>query len=235
MKCLFLAGSANPHSVSVMIAKRFIEILKQVCDQEIETNIISLQNKHVELCKGCECCFTRGVCPLDTDDDLVKIIKIELMKADLVVFISPIYFGNVSGGIKTIFDRLSYWSHLMPLYGKMGVGIVVSDGNSYSVGLQYLSVVMESLGLSVIDNISLLRTTAANSTALNSVLSVLAESILRIKNGGELPVSIRQKMLYESLSKRIQSRGSGAEYDYWDKRGLFNYHSFSELISKTRL
>lgn len=231
MKCLFIVGSANPNSVSMIIAKRLQTLFLARC-QSIATNVISLQNQRIEVCRGCEKCFIMGTCPLDENDksDSMKLIKDELMTADIIVFLSPIYFGNISGGIKCLFDRLAYWSHLMFLSGKIGIGIVVSDGNSYAAGLEYLSVVMESLGLSVVSNISLLRKTAINTTALDSVLQTIVTSTLSSISSGYFPITERQRMLYLTLAEKIEKRGVGAEYEYWLANELFKYRTFDELV-----
>ncbi len=231
MKCLFVVGSANPNSVSMIIAKR-LQALFLAKNESIITNVFSLQNQHIEICRGCEKCFIMGTCPLDEGNtsDSMKLIKYELMSADIIVFLSPIYFGNVSGGIKCLFDRLSYWAHLMFLAGKIGIGIVVSDGNSSAVGSEYLSVVMESLGLSVVDNISLLRKTAINAAALDSVLQTIVTSTLSSISSEFFPITERQRMQFLTLAKKIENRGAGSEYEYWLANDLFKYSTFDELV-----
>lgn len=233
MKCLAVVGSANPKSVSMKIAQRFFDCFL-LADQSITTTYFSLQDQPVRLCRGCESCFATGKCPVDDelDGDSLKQLKTEMLSSNLILLVSPIYFGNISGGMKCVIDRLSYWSHLMALYGKLGVGIVVSDGNSYTGGSSYLSNVMESLGLSVVDNIAVQRRLAVNTIALDSVLSQIAIRSQQVYCSNKYPITERQRLLFRTLQNKIQKRGTGAEFEYWKYHGYFDCESFDDLVSK---
>lgn len=67
---------------------------------------IELAEKEIRQCRGCYACWSKtpGICA--QDDDMRGII--EAMKgANLLIFGSPLYFNNVSGTLKTFFDRLT--------------------------------------------------------------------------------------------------------------------------------
>ena len=156
----------------------------------------------------------------------------ELLSADIILFVSPIYFGNISGGTKCIIDRLSYWSHLLKLHRKHGVGIVVSDGNSYEEGLKYLSVVMESLGISVVENFALKRSVVRSLPAIDSVLLPVAHHCINLYREAKYPVSNHQRLLFKTLKMKLQNNPVGAEYAYWKEHKYFDCGSFDELVNK---
>ncbi|MCG4715535.1 NAD(P)H-dependent oxidoreductase, partial [Faecalibacillus intestinalis] len=81
----------------------------------IDFNIFSLSDYDIELCKGCLSCFMGKECKLN--DDFRK-IKYAMLDADIVIFVSPVFAHNVTGGVKNIIDRLASWTHYMPLAGK---------------------------------------------------------------------------------------------------------------------
>jgi multimeric flavodoxin WrbA len=65
---------------------------------------ISLRTKKIRYCTGCEACAATGLCVLS--DDAPEIAE-KMVNADAVVFAVPIYFGNIPGQLKTLFDRMN--------------------------------------------------------------------------------------------------------------------------------
>jgi multimeric flavodoxin WrbA len=63
---------------------------------------ISLSKKNINFCKGCWSCTRTGKC-IQKDD--MEDILTSLIWADAVILGSPVYFGMVSGQMKTMMDR----------------------------------------------------------------------------------------------------------------------------------
>ena len=57
----------------------------------------------VHPCLGCNHCNMDGPCVYD--DDFTKILRPELIKADLIVFCSPMYYFGFSTQLKAVIDR----------------------------------------------------------------------------------------------------------------------------------
>jgi len=66
------------------------------------SELILLRNLSYNHCRGCLACYETGECV--QCDDMKKIFN-KLLKADLIVIGSPLYYGNVSGLMKSFIDR----------------------------------------------------------------------------------------------------------------------------------
>ena len=69
-------------------------------DNQVET--IYLREKQVGFCKGCFACLKSGHCIIQ--DDAVEIVA-KMHDADVLVFVTPVYYYCVSGQLKTMLDR----------------------------------------------------------------------------------------------------------------------------------
>ncbi|MBX7077292.1 MAG: flavodoxin family protein [Methanobacteriaceae archaeon] len=63
---------------------------------------IFLNDKNINYCTGCLDCVTKNSC--SQNDDMGEIIK-QILKADVLVFTTPVYFYTMSGQLKTFIDR----------------------------------------------------------------------------------------------------------------------------------
>ena len=63
---------------------------------------IFLRDKNINYCTGCGYCTDNHVCA--QKDDMIDILE-KLVKADIIVLASPIYFYTICGQLKTFIDR----------------------------------------------------------------------------------------------------------------------------------
>jgi multimeric flavodoxin WrbA len=66
------------------------------------TEILNLYDYEIKNCIGCWKCVEKGTCILN--DGLERVL-LKLKDADVVILGSPVYWGNVTGIMKTFFDR----------------------------------------------------------------------------------------------------------------------------------
>lgn len=81
---------------------------------------INIRDIKLGFCLGCRDCYNYGDCT--QNDDMNKLYP-KLAEADVIVFATPIYFGEISGSLKTFIDRM------YPLYTSISgkeVYIIVS-------------------------------------------------------------------------------------------------------------
>lgn len=71
-----------------------------------ETVNIFLSEKEIKHCKGCHICWTKGPGQCVTNDDTSSVL-LEMGGANIIVFASPVYFGNISGMLKVFMDRMT--------------------------------------------------------------------------------------------------------------------------------
>jgi multimeric flavodoxin WrbA len=93
-----------------------LEEALRACSGKCETELISLAGLEIAECDGCDRCKEEGTrelpCPVH-DDDMTSLYG-KLASADGFVFASPVYFGSVSGIMKTFMDRF------IPFYNDSG-------------------------------------------------------------------------------------------------------------------
>lgn len=77
----------------------------QEAGNRVET--VYLREKQYSFCKGCFACRKLGHCVIN--DDAVELAA-RMYDADVLVFVTPVYYYSVSGQLKTILDRAN------PLY-----------------------------------------------------------------------------------------------------------------------
>ena len=86
------------------------EALEGAASQGAETNIVHLYDLHFKGCISCFACKTRGGKSYGTcavQDDLTPIFT-EVKKADAIILGSPIYFGDVTGEMRSFLERLLF-------------------------------------------------------------------------------------------------------------------------------
>lgn len=78
--------------------------------QGAETSLVHLYDLHFKGCISCFACKTRGDKSYGTcavQDDLTPIYD-EIKKADAIILGSPIYFGDVTGELRSFLERLLF-------------------------------------------------------------------------------------------------------------------------------
>ena len=103
-KVLVITTSLRFRSNSDILAEKVIEGAKDA-GHDVET--ISLKGKTINFCKGCLACQKTQKCVIK--DDAVEIAE-KVKEAETLVFVSPIYYYEMSGQMKTLLDRMN------PLY-----------------------------------------------------------------------------------------------------------------------
>ncbi|MBR3640396.1 MAG: flavodoxin family protein [Oscillibacter sp.] len=105
-KILFLSSSLRAGSNSELLAE---EAARGARDAGGEAEVISLKGKDLRFCIGCLACQKTGTCVLR--DDAGAIVE-KIQNAQTLVFVTPIYYYEMSGQLKTLLDRCN------PLYPK---------------------------------------------------------------------------------------------------------------------
>lgn len=100
-RVLILSSSPRKNGNSDTLCHNFA---KGAEDNGNEVSEIFINEKDINFCKACAYCEKHnGACT--HHDDMAEIIN-EILKSDVIVFASPVYFYSVSGQLKTLIDRL---------------------------------------------------------------------------------------------------------------------------------
>ncbi len=100
MKVIALVGSARKNGATAEAVK---DMLAAVGAKEAETDTVFLKDRNINFCVGCNFCRTHEGC--SQKDDMEALLN-EMYEADAVVIGTPIFFGQMSGILKTFADRL---------------------------------------------------------------------------------------------------------------------------------
>jgi NAD(P)H-dependent FMN reductase len=94
---------------------------------KVNFDYLLLKDVHLEPCRGCFLCLSKGKehCPLKDDrDDILK----RMLAADGIIMASPVYVMNVSGLIKNFIDRMAFICH-RPRFFTRHAMVVSTTGN----------------------------------------------------------------------------------------------------------
>jgi len=109
MKIVCLLGSPRSNGNSSTIARSFLESAECL---GAESRTFELNRLTYRGCQGCYACKTTlDHCILD--DDLTEVLQ-AVKDADIVVYASPVYYGEISAQLKGFMDRT--FSYLVPDY-----------------------------------------------------------------------------------------------------------------------
>lgn len=100
-KVIVISTSLRYGSNSDILADKFLEGAKSA-GNEVEK--ISLVGKDIQFCKGCLACQKLGKCVIKDD---VNDIMAKVLEADVVTWVTPIYYYEMSGQMKTLIDRMN--------------------------------------------------------------------------------------------------------------------------------
>ncbi len=98
-KVLILSASPRKGGNSETLADAFAKGAREAGNQ-VET--VHLREKQYGFCKGCFACLRLGRCVIN--DDAVEIAA-KMHDADVLVFVTPVYYYSASGQLKTMLDR----------------------------------------------------------------------------------------------------------------------------------
>jgi len=132
MKVMVILGSRNPNGKTAKAAEALLSGLTSEGNHQFEQ--VFLPQMNVERCRQCEndgwgICWTEGRCIIE-DDFPVLVNKIK--NADLVIFVNPVYFGDLSESMRAFLDRLRrtcrHEGGRDGIYNKIAIGICVAGG-----------------------------------------------------------------------------------------------------------
>ena len=101
MKILVLNGSPRQNGT---VGKTLQSLLNEYKNDENQIVFHNVQDLTFDFCKGCMACRKNGKCPLPQDS--AHQIAQEINWCDLLIIGSPVYWGNINGKLKALFDRL---------------------------------------------------------------------------------------------------------------------------------
>ena len=102
MKILVFNGSPKKDKSDTMhITRAFLAGIKEKISPEVK--VINVIDSHIEYCRGCFTCkINGGTCVYDDD---MKMILLEIIASDLLIFNFPLYCYGMPAPLKVLVDR----------------------------------------------------------------------------------------------------------------------------------
>ena len=99
MNIVVLEGSPNKHGSSNMLADEFIRGVREAGHT---VKVIDAAHADLHPCTGCIHCGYEGPC-VQKDD--MEYFRKEILSADMMVFVTPLYYYGMSAQLKVLIDR----------------------------------------------------------------------------------------------------------------------------------
>ena len=120
MKILILNASPRRHGTISQAVERFADGASNSrlgdFSEDVRVEVVNVNDLKFAPCRGCMQCRKCGRCCLPQDDAHRMAEKIEA--CDVLVVAAPVYWGNMPGTLKMLFDRMVY-----AMMGESGMGI----------------------------------------------------------------------------------------------------------------
>jgi len=160
MKVLAIQTSPNLDGLTSSLAQA---VLKGVAAEGGETELIHLNRLEIKPCIACDNgwgrCRNEGICILDDD---FETLRRKMAEANVLVFATPVYFGDLSESAKNFLDRLrrcEAFSERKSFSGKKTIGIASAGGSGRGAvrALYSLEDYLRRLGFEVFDLVPVTR------------------------------------------------------------------------------
>ena len=223
MKVIAFVGSARKkHTYNS--TEQLLHNLQSLGD--IEYEIITLSDYHLEVCKGCKLCFIKGeeLCPLKDDRD--KLIE-KMYNSDGIIFASPNYSFNVSGLMKVFLDRFGFIFHRPRFFGKTFTSIVVQGFYGGNKIIDYFNFLGKGLGFNVVNGSclnSLEPMTDKEQKKTDKILDKQSKKFYSTLIKREYPIpTLFQLMIFRMArtSVKLLLDESSRDYAYYKNNGWF--------------
>lgn len=123
MKVVMITGSAHKRGTTATLADKFAQ---GVSDAGHELFRFDAAFQSVHPCIGCDKCRRSGACAFDADD--MKTLNPHLLAADIIVFVSPIYYFTLNAQIKSVIDR--FYANDDALHGRKKAVLITAMADS---------------------------------------------------------------------------------------------------------
>ncbi len=149
MRALAINGSHRGGKNTATMLKL---VLHELESGGVSTELVELSELRISFCRACNRCLRKTECSIQ-DDDVPRVGE-AMRAADAIVIGSPVYFGNVTGMLKTFMDR-TRWMHMKEnlLDGKLGAAL--THAGLRNGGQEMTQLLMERylqhLGLQVVE------------------------------------------------------------------------------------
>ena len=151
MRVLAISGSHNKRGNTRQLLDYLIVKIGEAGVADLKIKTISLSGLRIKPCKACRKCMETGKCVLS--DDFRSIAKL-MLKSDLIILGSPVYFHDVSGQIKNLIDRTYSLWHERQLKGKRIIPVAVCAESGNERTLETIKIWAQAHEMKIVNSVS---------------------------------------------------------------------------------
>jgi len=123
MKVIGINGSARKDGNTAIAIKRVFSVLEK---SNIDTELIQLAGKQISGCNACFACFENKDKKCINDNDIINECIEKMCLADGIILGSPVYFSDITAGMKALIERVGFVSKANDHLFKHKVGVAVT-------------------------------------------------------------------------------------------------------------
>lgn len=101
LKIVVITGSPHRNGTSALLADNLIQGAQSKGHTVFRFNAAFAD---IHPCQACNACGRNGACVLD--DDIDKLLMPQLLQADIIALVTPLYYYGMSAQLKTVVDRM---------------------------------------------------------------------------------------------------------------------------------
>jgi multimeric flavodoxin WrbA/putative sterol carrier protein len=229
-----VAVNGSPHA-GIGNTAQMIEMLRPtLAENGFELEVIHLAGKNIEYCTGCAFCMEKGRCWIDDDH---REITAKLLEADGIILASPVYFLQVTGQMKTFFDRSLAFGHKPRPTWKPGLAISVSAGLGETDTASYLAFLLRTFGAFPVGMLTAMAIQPGGflgKEAVESRAIDLARDLAQaVKEKRRYPVTDRDLRFYQFMGSLVKTQKDTVmkhDYKHWQEHGL--YEGFERYVQQ---
>jgi multimeric flavodoxin WrbA len=164
-------------------------------------------------------------------------IKRKMEDADFLILGTPVHTSHMSGQMKTFFDRLAAWYHMVKLAGKPGLTVVTTGSVHQDELHHFMGTLMGTLGIKVVatmDAVAFIPGVFLDKEAAERSAEKAALMIAPYVTGEKRVETDEtvEKCFLRIKNKVISGKKWLAGYRHWEKEGMLEMGSYRELIEK---
>jgi multimeric flavodoxin WrbA len=199
------------------------EMIQELHRMETRTTVINASELSFGACVGCLACEPEDDCI--AHDDVQKFQE-QLLSTQGLILTSPVYLMGPPGRLKCLLDRLWMWALRPRLFDKYAGVLVISGSYGALDVAAYLTAVLESFGMQVIDSVAGSLMTPSRAQVRKRLLveaRLLSRRIAEaIGTQKRFPLSSGGKAMITHIWELIRDNRDtfARSYNYWRENGI---------------
>ena len=128
MNILAIESSPHLHGSSNLLAGEWIRGAREAGHS---VSVFDAAHPGIKPCLGCGACGMAGKC---VQKDQMEALKEQIRRADMLLFVTPLYYYNISSQLKSVIDRFYSFNGELTAMGKKTALICASwDSNDWTM------------------------------------------------------------------------------------------------------